>query len=252
MRITIRMHCPVFQIPVSFSSSLLPLLAATMYRCFSHSARWSSHIKFQAGLRLGLKVCARVHNCTGMCGAVGAHISVFMPAWDYMRKLRKGVKNCFPFCFLGSLLPIAARILWLQSWSPYSIGLYLIIRAVQLSQHVGPWRRTRTGVFAGFLWWGYTENEEGNLTASLTKRWTQTILCILHLQNLLIWSRKKVHFCLSDFILAGIYREEIWIIGFLLAQELLSDLCGLQKSQNFTFTICLFIFSGISWFLQYS
>lgn len=49
-------------------------------------------------------MCAHVHNCTGMWGAVGAHFSVFMPAWDYMRKLRKGLKNCFPLGLFYRLL----------------------------------------------------------------------------------------------------------------------------------------------------
>lgn len=127
-------------------------------------------------------MCAHVHNCTGMWGAVGAHISVFMPAWDYMRKLRKGLKNCFP---LGLFYRLLQEYLDYNPDPPTPLGCTLSLEQYNFHSMLVLGEEQEL-VSAGFLWWGYPENEEGNLTASLTKRWTQTILCILHLQNLLI------------------------------------------------------------------
>jgi len=63
-------------------------------------------------------VCAHVNSCTATCGAVGGtYLYVHacpLAGFDTMQKLRKDLKNSFPFCFLGSFLLIAARILGLR------------------------------------------------------------------------------------------------------------------------------------------
>lgn len=120
--------------PVSFSSSLLPLLTATTYRGSSHSARWSSRFKFQAGVRMGTKQCVQAHSCTAT-RRLGGHtpvcccLSTHPLACDYRRNFKKTLKNCFLFYFLVPFYWFLQESLAYYSNPPTSSTvLYLMIQ----------------------------------------------------------------------------------------------------------------------------
>lgn len=82
---------------------------------------------------MGTKLCVYAHSCTATRG-LGGHIPVCScPSthhtclWLY-GKAKKGLKNCFPFCILGSFYWFLQKSLDYYSNSPISAtGLHLMI-----------------------------------------------------------------------------------------------------------------------------